>query len=204
MFTVRHCTDTSHILTHLLFSTVLWGKYNYFLHLIQEETEAHRLYETCSNSHNKQVAGVSRDKRIEFRACSFSTCARNAVPQRKPDRGIVFPSLLTLGVEFSCSSAPSLINSSSLEECPTRVSFLVSRCAVILTYRVAVETPLYISAQIEINEDQTGKELKSTFGLWFETKSQVLTLPTICIYLSIFTWGKKGFILSSAQAIVLC
>lgn len=65
----------------------------------------------------------------------------------------------------SASSLSRLNQLLGLEEFPVRVSVQVSGCAVILTYPVVVETSLYISAQIKINEGQTGKELKSTFGL---------------------------------------
>lgn len=108
MFTIRHCTDTC-ILTHLVFSTIFRREYNYFLHLTHEEFETHRLYETCSNLHNKQVAGMSKNERMEFRTFWFSTCAGNTVSWLKPKRWVVSLSLqTTLALEFSCSSASSL------------------------------------------------------------------------------------------------
>lgn len=49
--------------------------------LTHEETEAHRVYKTYSNSYNKQVAGMARNETAE--ACLFSTHAGNAAPWLK-------------------------------------------------------------------------------------------------------------------------
>lgn len=80
VLTVRHCMNTLYIFTHLLLSTT------YFLCLMHAETEAHRLYKTCANSHDKQVAGMDRNETVETRACLFSTYARNAASWFKPER----------------------------------------------------------------------------------------------------------------------
>ena len=50
------------------------------------ETEAHRLYKTCANSHDNQVAGMDRNETVETRACLFSTYVRNAASWFKPER----------------------------------------------------------------------------------------------------------------------
>lgn len=120
--------NTLYIVTHLLFSTT------YFLCLLHEETEAHRLYKTSANSHDKQVAGMDGNETVESRACLFSTYARNAASWFKSERlAVILSLLITLGLESSHSSALSLSSLNhlpGLEEFPARVSIQVSGCAV--------------------------------------------------------------------------
>lgn len=104
VLTVRR--GTKHIYWHISSSQQSYEGSTTIFSVWYMRKQTHRVFETCLNSHDKWVAGMSRNEKVEP-ASSAPLLGMQLLPQ--PDRWAVFLSLLiTLGVEFSCFSASSL------------------------------------------------------------------------------------------------